>query len=288
MKAHRRYARGTGLLVCALVCGSCRHLPPLQRECLELGPGVRYWHEIQAVPRPLHIHVLQVDLSQSTLALETRIADDPDGAGPAEAELVQPETLATQTIVIAAVNANAFGALPDAKGQRDTHWHEGMPVDIDGWARHAGQDRSGPQAGYGNFWVDREGRAHVGAVVGTNEAMEAAAGFSLLVQGGAMVAGPDVPLHPRTAVGVDKAGRRVWLVVVDGRRKGYSEGVTCHELAGIMQRLGCWDALNLDGGGSSVMMLKQSGGPLGIVNRPSGDTTRPIPVMILLKRKGTP
>jgi len=235
-------------------------------------------------PRPVQIHVLEVDLRQPGLALESRVSDDPDGAGPAEAGLVKPEALAARAEVIGAVNANAFGALPDEKGYRDTNWREGMPVDILGWARHGGMDRSACQAGFANFWVDGDGRAHVGSKAGTNQAIEAVAGFGLLLQGGVIVGGVDTALHPRTAVGVDKEGLRVWLVVADGRRKGISEGMTCHELAGFMQPLGCSDALNLDGGGSTVMMLKQPDGQLGIVNRPSGNATRPVPVMLLLER----
>jgi hypothetical protein len=231
----------------------------------------------------LHIHVLEVDLRHTNLVLEARVTDDPDGARPAEAQLVKPEAVADQVGVISAVNANAFNALPNEKGKRDTNWREAMPVDILAWVRHAGQDRSAPQAGYGNFWMDQAGRARIGPVAGSKEATEAVAGFNILMQGGAIKGTPDAVLHPRTAVGVDKEGRRVWLVVVDGRQKGYSEGMTCYEMAGLLQRMGCWDALNLDGGGSSVMMLRQRDGHLGVINRPSGGATRPLPVMIVLK-----
>lgn len=288
MRLYHRSMLTKALLISLLACGSCRHLVRLEQGSREIQAGVRYWHEETTSPRPLHIHVLQADLRHTALVMESRIAADPDGVGPAEAQLQKPEELAAQPAVIAAINANAFGSLPDAKGQRDTHWHEGMPVDIVGWARHAGLDRSGPQTGNANFWIDGDHRAHVGAVAASNAAAEAVAGFSLLLRNGAVVAGTDAVLHPRTAVGVDKDGRHVWWVVVDGRRTAYSEGMSCHELAEYMQRLGCQDALNLDGGGSSVMMLKRDGGSLSVVNRPSGDATRPVPVMILLKRMETP
>ena len=54
------------------------------------------------------------------------------------------------------------------------------------------------------------------------------------------------------------------LVVVDGRNEK-SAGVTLHELALIMKSLGCHDALNLDGGGSSTMYWKNR----GVMNYPS-------------------
>ena len=47
-----------------------------------------------------------------------------------------------------------------------------------------------------------------------------------------------------------------WLVVVDGRQGDYSTGMTLPELADLFQLLGATEALNLDGGGSSVMLLR--------------------------------
>lgn len=57
--------------------------------------------------------------------------------------------------------------------------------------------------------------------------------------------------HPRTALGITKRG--VLFVVVDGRHEGHAEGMTLEELAWLMSQLGCIDALNLDGGGSSAL-----------------------------------
>lgn len=75
--------------------------------------------------------------------------------------------------------------------------------------------------------------------------------------------------HPRTALGYTSTGEVV-LVVVDGR-SAVSRGVTLSELARIMVQMGCQDAINLDGGGSSAMVL---GGNL--INRPSDGVPRPI------------
>ena len=79
--------------------------------------------------------------------------------------------------------------------------------------------------------------------------------------------------HPRTAVGIAANGKRVILVVVDGRRAGYSDGMTLRELAGLMMSLGARDALNLDGGGSTTMAVTNpETGALEVVNRPSDAT----------------
>jgi hypothetical protein len=79
--------------------------------------------------------------------------------------------------------------------------------------------------------------------------------------------------HPRTALGLDPEGRRLWIVVVDGRREGVSEGMTLPELANLLQSLGARAALNLDGGGSSTMVVKGR-----VASRPS-DPLGPRPVV---------
>lgn len=63
--------------------------------------------------------------------------------------------------------------------------------------------------------------------------------------------------NPRTAIGIT-ADHDLWVVVVEGRQPD-SDGATLEELAKIMQRYGCADAMNLDGGGSSQLALSGMG-----------------------------
>ncbi len=74
--------------------------------------------------------------------------------------------------------------------------------------------------------------------------------------------------HPRTMVGVDRDGD-IWLVTVDGRNPQISLGMTFVELQRLAARLKLTDVLNLDGGGSTTMVVKGA-----IVNHPS-DATGP-------------
>ncbi|MFB6231647.1 MAG: phosphodiester glycosidase family protein [Salinibacter sp.] len=76
---------------------------------------------------------------------------------------------------------------------------------------------------------------------------------------------PDV--HPRTAAGVTEEGALL-LVVVDGRQPA-SRGVDLHELARLMRNLGAVEAVNLDGGGSSTLVVQRH-----LLNRPTGGTTQ--------------
>jgi len=61
--------------------------------------------------------------------------------------------------------------------------------------------------------------------------------------------------HPRTGVGFNKDSTLVIFVVVDGRQH-FSRGATMQEMATIMQGLGAWNAVNLDGGGSSTLVVR--------------------------------
>lgn len=70
--------------------------------------------------------------------------------------------------------------------------------------------------------------------------------------------------NPRTGIGMISANHYVFIVV-DGRSEGYSRGVTLEEFAGIFEDLGCTEAYNLDGGGSSTMTFMGR-----VVNNPLG------------------
>jgi exopolysaccharide biosynthesis protein len=81
--------------------------------------------------------------------------------------------------------------------------------------------------------------------------------------------------HPRTAVGIDADGRKLYILVVDGRSTT-SRGYTMVELADFMTALGVENAINLDGGGSSAMYTRNGAGAMGIVNEPSDGGERKV------------
>ena len=83
-------------------------------------------------------------------------------------------------------------------------------------------------------------------------------------------------LNPRTALGIDRTGRRVWLAVIDGRQPGYSMGMTTAQTGELLRALGAVSAINLDGGGSSALVLRNADGTVRVLNRPSDKTERPV------------
>ena len=89
--------------------------------------------------------------------------------------------------------------------------------------------------------------------------------------------------HNRTALGLRPDGTTL-LLVADGRFRHKAEGLTLPELERVMRWLGCTEAINLDGGGSSTMYIKDN----GVVNYPSDNNRhdhegqRPVSNAILL------
>ncbi|MDP3967040.1 MAG: phosphodiester glycosidase family protein [Nocardioides sp.] len=108
-----------------------------------------------------------------------------------------------------------------------------------------------------------------------NPARVALSGNTVILKDGKVLGGDPV-LHPRTSIGIDATGTRVFVVTVDGRAS-QSIGVTLGDVAQVLRRLGATDALNLDGGGSSTMMARPAGQPVRTVNQPSDGRQRRVP-----------
>ncbi len=85
--------------------------------------------------------------------------------------------------------------------------------------------------------------------------------------------------HPRTAIGYTKDGKLI-ILMIEGRNK-VAHGATLGQEALIFKDLGCWEALNLDGGGSSCMLV--NGKETIKVSDAAGQ--RPVPAVFLIKQK---
>ena len=89
-----------------------------------------------------------------------------------------------------------------------------------------------------------------------------------------------VERHPRSAIGWNAT--HFLLVEVDGRQKGVSEGMTLDEFANWLVKLGCGEAMNLDGGGSATLWYEGK-----VVNSPCEGRERPIANSLVVLRKTT-
>ncbi|WP_407520797.1 phosphodiester glycosidase family protein [Lacibacter sp. MH-610] len=87
-------------------------------------------------------------------------------------------------------------------------------------------------------------------------------------------------LEPRTAMGYTADGKLI-ILMVQGRYPGVAEGMSLPQMAKLFQDLGCVEALNLDGGGSSCMLVN---GKETITPSSKGEQ-RPVPAVFIIQQK---
>lgn len=205
---------------------------------------------------PQAAYALRIDLHEEGIAF---LATPSNGEEPAETDGRKTSTFLEEFKCQAAVNASPF--VPVSGG-------EGSPKDIRGISVSRGDLYSAPDKNLGALLLDKDNRARiVTPPFDTQDAYNAVGGFAMLLEEGANV-GTDNVRHPRTAVGLAKDGRYLYLLAIDGRQGRYSEGATTSETAQWMLRLGAWTALNLDGGGSTSMVVADDDGRALMLNKP--------------------
>jgi exopolysaccharide biosynthesis protein len=303
----RRRSIGARLLVAA-ACAACVRAPsnepspvfPFAVDSLHtqyLAPGVVH-RFVYASSGPWAIHELQIDLDR---CYTPRAVKGVAGAVGREKTSVLLAHLADSERVVGGVNGDFFSLASPA----------GVPVGIL-VTRGRLLTAPGPQPALA---LDSVGAVRIARFRTTGERRpphvldsasaatklepfyprEAVGGRPLLARDSVIVADVDTTgqpgfatgRHPRTAAGVARGGKRLILVVVDGRQKPYSDGMTLRELANLMLALGARDALNLDGGGSTTMVYADpdSGGRLRIANHPSDkEGERPVGDVLAIVR----
>jgi len=229
-------------------------------------PGVSIRKIVRTLPNPLVAHVVAIDLSKATGVLKVVAERGPDGLVAATVS-----RLAALNGLSLAVNASFFqvpaGKYPAAGERADAVG--GLMLDGESVAP------KGPGLGLINAGLCMDGRnVRVEKGFTCKGARYGLASGPLLLWRGEPV---DTEFadkifkslrHPRTAVGVDSAKQKVWLLVVDGRQPGVSEGATLDELKQMLKDEGAIDALNLDGGGSSTLVRRQPDGSYKVLNVP--------------------
>ncbi len=242
-------------------------LKPVRVDAVALGEGLEY-RRVRSSSGPWDVHLVRADLDLCDLGVRVvapRARESDDGR-----RTVTRLVRESEHGIVAAINGDFFT-------------EEGRPAGVEATAGSLSSGGSGPVFAWRPGEAPRIGPVEwqgdtltLGAwqlVSGTPDGRtEIIGGFPVLLQNGGRVG--DLELadrpqfsgqrHPRTAVGFDPERNHLWFVVVDGRREGVSSGMTLEELAELMTALGNRDALNLDGGGSSVMVLRHR-----VVNRPA-------------------
>ncbi len=209
-------------------------------------------------PRPQQVRALRIDLHEPTidfLVTPSNGAEPKDVGGRTTVEFV--EEFKCQV----AINGSVFDVFAKQKGD---------PMDIEGLSLSRG-DLYSP----GNQWdalliSTNHQRAWISASpVDPRGAWNGLSGYYCLLINGKNNGGM-LNLHPRSAAGVSRDGQYLILMTLDGRQKDYSEGATTGETAEWMRKLGAYNALNLDGGGSTTLVIQGPDGKPLVLNRPCG------------------
>ncbi|MGK7902280.1 MAG: phosphodiester glycosidase family protein [Hormoscilla sp.] len=231
--------------------------PPRTNQERVLFRGITYKRLARSVPRPLMIHIVTIDLTAPGI----NVFVTPGSPGPDRAEIPARTTseFVREFQVQFAVNGSFFYPFY-TKTPWDYYPRSGDRVDVKGKAIANGVEYSQGDPGWFALCFSAEGRAQItGHHQCPEGTMEAVAGGTILVWHGKQTrlgkGGIYDGLYPRTAVGIDKKGEKIWIIAIDGRQAYYSEGVSLPELADILIELGVETALNLDGGGSTTLVL---------------------------------
>jgi hypothetical protein len=229
---------------------------PLVRTWTPLFNGISHGSFQLKEPRLIRAEVLKIDLAAKGLQFLTT----PDnGARDGETDAITTSTFLTTEKCQAAINAAPFDKV---------YATPGGPENVQGLMRRNNQTISPPD-GQPCLAITASLTASIhhddhGA---PESATTVVSGFAVILRDGT-ITGKDSKLHPRTGAGVSADGKTLWLITIDGRQSKWSGGATTPEMAAWLQSLGADDAINLDGGGTTTMVVASPDGKPRILNRP--------------------
>lgn len=256
---------GTSLLALPLLLYGQLHWqrPARINQERTLFQGIVYKRDIRVVPRPMAVHIVTIDLTAPGVKVQVT-----PGSPTADQEKIPTEINALTTSEFLnkfklqlAINGSFFYPFREVTPW-DYYPQSGNRVNVVGLAIANGSDYSQVDQSFPALCFNANNRAQILAKgecpKGT---IQGIAGNQLLIADGKPVKLELKPstsdqnkAYPRTAIAIDKQGKKLWLIAIDGKQPLYSEGATAAELSQIILDLGAEYALNLDGGGSTTLV----------------------------------
>jgi len=224
--------------------------------------GITYLQKNLTTPRKIRMHIMAVDLTAT--GLQFLVTPSANATG----------VLCTRTVskfleefgMSIAINGDGFSYF-DASNTPTGTCSSGDPVKSNGFAASRGTVYSPTKTVQPTVYISSTNQVTID--VTPNKVFNAVSGDRVVVQNGVTVKNlaAQVP-SPRTAIGLNKNSRWLVLMVVDGRQPDYSEGVTFPELADLLLSYGVYTGVNMDGGGSSTMIIKGVDAKARLLNSP--------------------
>lgn len=206
-------------------------------------------------PRLMRGHAVRIALGTPGLRF---LATPDNGDRPDHTDGLKTSTFLTRYKCQLAINAAPFSPI---------HAEEGLPQKIEGLTVSEGKVVSPEKGNYPALLITKDNRASLARPPFRLEGVHTAvSGFGIVLENGRVLeGGKDV--HPRTAAGISRDGKTLFWLVIDGRQHKYSLGATTGEVGQWLAALGAWDGINLDGGGTTTLVIERPGG-FQVVNRP--------------------
>jgi hypothetical protein len=272
MKARKLTRNIIGLLVLVILCvggyalydrGRPAPLPVKQK----LYEGVTYRRLVRLFPRPLIAHVLTIDTKTKGIEF---LVTPPDSKSETPLNARTTSQFLKEFNLQIAINGGGFSPWW-SHSLADYYPHEGDPITPFGFTASKGKVYwTGDNTDVGTEPTLYIGRRNTLSFNNQpSRIYNAISGDRMLVLKGEIA--PDLDsneLDPRTAIGINRNGRYLYMVIVDGRQPFYSAGATFKELAKLLIDQGAFMGMSLDGGGSSTMVIQGENGEPIILNSP--------------------
>jgi hypothetical protein len=229
---------------------------------LPLFEGIRYVRAVEQAPRPIISHIVRIALDTPGLSFLVTPVDKTSSrqlSAQTTSEFLRRHRLQL------AINGDFFYP-QHSHGPWDYYPHVGDPVDVRGYAVAQGRRYGATRVGRLVLSVTCAGQVTFGPP--SSRVCEAISGSAIVRHGRSLAREKSTETHPRSAIALDRAGRTLLLIAIDGRQPFYSEGVTMSELARFILTSGGHDAINLDGGGSTALILGDQQGKVYLLNSP--------------------
>jgi hypothetical protein len=210
------------------------------------------------------VHALRVDLGDPDISFLTtpRITNNYT-ANVREIAAYTPSDFLRNHQLQAVINANFFS-------EGSYYLPAGTPMDLFGLEVSEGEVVSPPS--FGHSAVLQLDVNKLATILHTNWPAASTEGVHTAIAGNAALVYHGVnirprsslnDLDPRTAFGLSEDRRYLYIAALDGRQPEYSQGASLYETAGWMLLLGAYDAINVDGGGSTTLVMQDiTGNPL--------------------------
>jgi hypothetical protein len=240
-------------------------------------PGISLEQDVQTNP-PMRFYVVTVDLTNPRIHLKVSRAGEWQHLPPPwEVQLMPVSEMAQRDGLSVAVNGNLFECRLSASilGINFPYFW-GNWARTSGWAMSDGLLFSGSPAdmNWPSLIVNDRGKVDISRLERIPlDARQIVSGIWQIVTDGLDTVGGDAgrsgELAPHAAVGISRDEKTLIFFVVDGRRPTYSVGMSWHQIAREMIARGAWNALLLDGGGSTTLVMRNERGKADVVNLPS-------------------